>query len=160
MTSVPSPAGSPARLILPANLRDQILVHLLDAAPNEGVGLLATRAAVAPGEDVVAARFYPGRNKDASPTRFAMDEGDVLTAIRDIRERGDALGAIVHSHIYGPPTPSRIDLDEAYYPEALMVIVSFATQPSQMRAWHIGQRGDQKIVSDVPIVVTTGNGPA
>ncbi|MBA2776934.1 MAG: Mov34/MPN/PAD-1 family protein, partial [Chloroflexia bacterium] len=30
-------------------------------------------------------------------------------------------GAIVHSHPTGPARPSRTDLDEAFYPESLML---------------------------------------
>jgi proteasome lid subunit RPN8/RPN11 len=81
-----------------------------------------------------------------------MDPRDVLHAIRDIRRSPYELGAIVHSHLFGPATPSEIDLNEAYYPDALMLIVSFARQPAEMRAWHIRQNGDQKVVTDIPIV--------
>ena len=148
-TSVP-PAPAPVRLIMSPAIRESILVHLLDSAPNEGVGLLSARPAD-DGSAIEAVRFYPGRNVEASPTRFSMDPRDVLTAIRDIRQSGHKLGAIVHSHLFGPPTPSEIDLNEAHYPDALMVIVSFATQPAVMRAWHVQKERDQTTVTNIRI---------
>ena len=126
------------------------MIHLLDAAPNEGVGLLAAKPRDA---DVAleAVRFYPGSNIDNSPTRFAMDPRQVLAAVRDIRGYGWELGAIVHSHLFGPASPSEIDLAEAHFPGALMVIVSFATQPASIRAWHIGHDNGGKVVRGVRI---------
>ena len=136
--------------VVPPTVREAILVHLLDSAPNEGVGLVSALSNE-DGSVLEALQFYPGGNVAASPTRFAMDPRDVLTAVRDIRQSGRKLGAIVHSHLFGPPTPSEIDLAEAYYPDALMVIVSFARQPAEMRAWHVARTDDQTIVTNVRI---------
>jgi proteasome lid subunit RPN8/RPN11 len=144
------PANPPDRLIISPSIRQTILLHLLESAPNEGVGLLSSTTRD-DGRTIEAIRFYPGGNVAASPSRFAMDPRDVLHAIRDIRRAGHDLGGIVHSHLFGPPTPSEIDLDEAHYPDSLMIIVSFARQPAEMRAWHIRQNGDQKVVTDIPI---------
>lgn len=135
---------------MPSTIRESIMVHLLEAAPNEGVGLLSTQSN-ADRSVVSAVTFYPGSNVAASPTRFAMDPRDVLTAVRAIRTSGLDLGGIVHSHVFGPATPSEIDLAEAYYPDSLMIIVSFARQPAEMRAWHITKTAEQTIVAHVPI---------
>ena len=125
-------------------------MHLLESAPNEGVGLVSS-VSNEDGSVIQAVQFYPGGNVAASPTRFAMDPRDVLSAVRDIRKSGRDLGAIVHSHLFGPPTPSEIDLAEAYYPDSLMVIVSFARQPAEMRAWHIARTDAQTVVTSVRI---------
>lgn len=131
------------------------MLHLLDAAPNEGVGLLAARSRET-GSVLDAVHFYPGSNIANSPTRFAMDPHEVLITIRDIRRNGWELGAIIHSHLFGPASPSEIDLAEAHYPEALMVIVSFAKQPAIIRAWHIEQEQEQKVVRGVRIEAEFG----
>ncbi len=144
------------RLYLPRSIREEILVHLLDATPNEGVGLLAVGD---PWRDddgqlaVEAIRFFPGTNIDASPSRFTMDPAEVVRSLREIGEQGLALGAIVHSHLRGPATPSTTDLREAYYPDALMMIVSFADQPAALRAWRVVHEDDLRVVQPVDIVV-------
>jgi len=144
------------RLVLPAAIREEILIHLLEATPNEGVGLLAIATPeFAEGQGVLARamRFYPGTNIEASPSRFTMDPAEVVVAFREMHEAGWQLGAIVHSHISGPPRPSTTDLREAHYPDALMLIVSFADQPAQMRAWRVTHEDDLRVVQPVAIDV-------
>lgn len=149
-------AAAVERLVLPASLREQILIHLLEATPNEGVGLLAVGSVArgADGRGVARARqFFPGTNIEASPSRFTMDPAEVVIAFREMQEAGWQLGAIVHSHIAGPARPSTTDLREAHYPDALMLIVSFADQPAQMGAWRVVEEDDLRIVQPVTIDV-------
>jgi proteasome lid subunit RPN8/RPN11 len=159
-----SSAGSsprPATLILPDAVRIEVVRHLQAAAPLEGVGLLAAPESDE-GEEmdegrgeggattVRVVRFYPGTNGAASATRYTMPPEEVLAAFEDMRARGWRLGAIVHSHPRGPATPSPTDLREAYYPEALMVIVSLAVTPPEARAWWVGAADGRPY--EVPIV--------
>lgn len=122
-------------LLLDRALQERIVTHLQSALPNEGCGLLAGMRQ--PEGRLVARRFYPGTNRDASPTRYTMDPAEVMAAFRDLAAHGWSLGAIVHSHPATPPTPSPTDLREAFYPEALMLIVSFSTGSPLLRAWSI-----------------------
>lgn len=126
------------RLILPAGLWEEICAHLATELPNEGVGLLAARLSAEGGELMATAtRFFTGRNRRASPTRYDLDVRDLVTALREIEAAGEVLGGIVHSHPLGAPTPSRTDLAEAYYPESLMLIVSFSGPVPELRAWKL-----------------------
>lgn len=138
-------------LVLPGNVRQQVILHLLAAAPAEGVGLLAK----APAHDgrVAVTAFYPGTNIDQSATRYTMDPAEVLDAFHDMEAHGWTLGAIVHSHVRSPATPSVTDLREARYPEALMVIATLAETPPVLRAWRIVLHdGAGTIVGEVPVV--------
>lgn len=129
---------TPPKLIVPQVIWDDVLAHLRTNLPNEGVGLLGCDSLGEGGETEVRAQvFYPGRNVKASPTRFDLDMRDLVHALQDMEERGLQLGAIVHSHPLGAPTPSETDLREAYYPESLMVIVSFAGLTPVARAWRL-----------------------
>ena len=126
---------APDLLMLPAEIAEKITDHLREELPNEGVGLLAVTVENHDGQRVALAEvFFPGRNRRKSPTRFDLDLRDLVTALATIEDNGWQLGAIVHSHPLGPPTPSRTDLAEANYPEALMMIVSFATSIPEPRA--------------------------
>ena len=155
----------PRALILPEQLRAECLVHLAAAAPWEGVGLLAVPEEdddAPPGDNwheerpaVRAVRFYPGTNGAASATRYTMPPEEVLAAFGDMAARAWRLGAIIHSHPRGPATPSPTDLREAFYPEALMVIVSFAAVPPELRAWWVG--GADGRPREVPVVAKAGD---
>jgi proteasome lid subunit RPN8/RPN11 len=159
--SLPNPRAvddlPPAALLLGRRTRDRIIDHLRAGLPNEACGLLAT-ANGADGSSVGGAewvmRFYPGSNIDASPSRYTMNPVELLSALRDMEAHGWRLGAIVHSHPVSAPTPSRTDLREAYYPGALMVIVSFRSEEPEMRAWRIAAGPVPAIGGEAAIVLT------
>jgi proteasome lid subunit RPN8/RPN11 len=117
-----------------------ILAHLRAALPNEGCALLACPDT--DGADVLVTRIYPGTNTLASPTRFEMDPAEIIAAFASMRENALRLAAIVHSHPVDPPRLSRIDLREANYPEAALVVVSFLPAEPEVAAWRLlpGQR--------------------
>lgn len=124
----------PSRLRLGCNMHDEIIRHLQASLPNEGCGLLAGDGDAAGA--FRATRFFPGDNADRSPTRFTMDGAQVVAAFKEMREHALTLGAIVHSHPASPPEPSPTDIREAFYPDALSVIVSFQDGAITMRAWQ------------------------
>jgi proteasome lid subunit RPN8/RPN11 len=148
------PSAQHVTLQLDGALVTAIVEHLRASLPTEGCGVLAVRRNA--DGTAVATRFYPGTNVDASPTRYTMDPVEVLAAFRDLDAHGWTLGAIVHSHPATPPTPSPTDLREAFYPEALMVIVSFAATPPSMRAWRLSTSAPPRVATEVPIVLPEG----
>lgn len=146
----PSPTESPDALMISARLQQEILDHLRSNLPNESCGLLAVERTI--DRSAIATHFYPGTNRDASPTRYTMDPAEVFAAFRDLAAHGWSLGAIVHSHPATPPTPSPTDVREAFYPEALMLIVSFADHPPMTRAWRVLVTGDTTDINEIPIL--------
>ncbi len=129
----------PADLLLISGLElDRIVSHLRQALPNEGVGLIGSERIERDGQAIARARqFYPGSNVRASRTRYEMDGLELIAALRDIDRRDLSLGAIVHSHPVGPATPSETDIAEFHYPEALLVIASFASPNVDVCAWKL-----------------------
>ncbi len=147
-----SPTAAADILVMTAPELDRILGHLALALPNEGVGLIGVKRVERDGLVVARARqFYPGVNVRASPTRYEMDARGLMDALRDIDRKGWALGAIVHSHPKGPATPSATDLAEFSYPEALLVIASFAREPVDVRAWKLVPHDTTWCARSVPI---------
>jgi proteasome lid subunit RPN8/RPN11 len=137
----PTTANPSRVLLLPLPLQERIVSHLRAALPNEGVALLA-EAAGGPDEVVRPDRFFPGTNALRSPVRYRMDWQELVAAMREIDRAGLRLAVIAHSHTRGPARPSVTDLAEAWYPDTLMLIVSFAAEPPEMRAWALdGQAG-------------------
>ena len=121
-------------LALSDTLRRQIVTHLEAWLPNEGCGLLASVPDVSVDR---AIHFFPGTNIDRSPVRYTMEPVEVIGAMRRMREENWSLAAIVHSHPRTPPNPSRTDLREAYYPDARLLIVSFAGDRPELGCWAL-----------------------
>ena len=63
-----------------------------------------------------------------------MEQYKIQSAIEDA---GHELGAIYHSHTRTPPFPSQTDINLAFYPEALYVIVGVAGDEPDVRAFRI-----------------------
>ena len=107
-------------LILNSEILSAMVRHFQAELPREGCGILA-------GSGNAVTRFMPIANRLASATAFDMDPAELIGALRSIRESGDRLLAIGHSHPAGPAQPSHRDIESAYYPEAAHIIVSLAS---------------------------------
>lgn len=124
----------PRALMVGSDLLDRIVTHLREWLPHEGCGLLA---AVSDGVNDRAVHFFPGTNIDYSPVRFTMDPVEVISAMKRMRDEQWQLAAIVHSHPRTRPVPSRTDQAEWYYPEARLLIVSFASDDPEIGCWSL-----------------------
>lgn len=155
MSETGIPVSSIDHLLLPHLVHTGLMVHLLQCAPNEGVGMLGVHEPepTENGLQATAALFVPGRNIEQSPVRFTMHPHDVVMAFRQFRDQGLHLGAIVHSHLRGPAAPSESDIREWNYPEALMVIVSFADHPPTLAAWRLTTEEERAHPAHVPITL-------
>src|SRR3712207_9060662 len=85
------------------------------------------------------------RNSAASPLRYELDGMEQYRIQMAIEDAGHELGAIYHSHTRSAPEPSQTDVNLAFYPEALYVIVGLAGPEPEVRAWRIVD-GDRKSV--------------
>jgi [CysO sulfur-carrier protein]-S-L-cysteine hydrolase len=111
-------------------LLDEIIAHARADAPNECCGMVAAR-------DGVAVAVHRARNTAASPLRYEMDGMEQYQIQTAIEDAGLELGAIYHSHTRSAPEPSQTDINLAFYPEALYVIVGVAGDEPDVRAWRI-----------------------
>ena len=87
--------------------------------------------------DGAAVAVHRARNAAASPLRYEMDGMEQFRIQTAIEEAGLELGAIYHSHTRSAPEPSQTDINLAFYPEALYVIVGVAGDEPDVRAWRI-----------------------
>jgi [CysO sulfur-carrier protein]-S-L-cysteine hydrolase len=111
-------------------LYDEMVEHARAEAPNECCGMVATSN----GE---AVKVYPAVNAAASPLRYEIDGAEQYRIQMDIDDAGHDLGAIYHSHTRSKPYPSQTDINLAFYPEALYVIVGLASEEPEVRAFEI-----------------------
>jgi proteasome lid subunit RPN8/RPN11 len=87
-------------VVIPPEVRDELVAHSRDEDPNEACGLVVLR-------DGVAERYERGRNAAASPYRFELSVDPGLWFLED---EGYEL-AVFHSHLSSPPRPSRTDVE-------------------------------------------------
>jgi proteasome lid subunit RPN8/RPN11 len=88
-------------VVIPAEVRAQLVAHSEQEAPNEACGLVLLRSGR-------AERYEPGRNAASSPYRFELEFDD--PEIWFAEDAGYEL-AVFHSHISAPARPSRTDVE-------------------------------------------------
>ena len=92
-----------------AQMRDEIVAHSNEEAPNECCGMIGAR-------DGEAVSLYRARNAEESPLRYVVHPQDQFRIMEEMDERGEELGAIYHSHTRTEPYPSQTDINLAFYP--------------------------------------------
>jgi proteasome lid subunit RPN8/RPN11 len=121
-------------LTLNGNQRQQIFAAATRAAPEECCGLIG-------GHGERATSLYPMRNMAANAQiAYEAAPEDLFAAQRQMRERGEQLLAIYHSHPRATePQPSETDVRLAYYPQAIYFIVALSGTQPVMRAFKISE---------------------
>ncbi len=112
----------------------QIFASATQAAPQECCGLIG-------GDGQRATSLYPMRNVAANAqVAYEAAPEDLFAAQRQMRERGEQLLAIYHSHPRAnEPQPSATDVRLAYYPQAIYFIIGLAGAEPAMRAFKISE---------------------
>ncbi len=112
------------------DLYEEIVAHAREDAPKECCGMIASRA----GE---AVKVYRAENAAASALRYEIDGAEQYRIQMAIDDADLDLGAIYHSHTRSEPYPSQTDINLAFYPEALYLIVGVAGAEPLVRAFTI-----------------------
>ena len=115
---------------------DQMCAHAREANPAECCGLIG-------GEDLARARsVYRLSNVAADPlVAYEAAPEELFAAQRLMRERGEQLLGIYHSHPRSlDPLPSETDVRLAYYPSAVYFIIGLSTGCARLRAFRIAER--------------------
>ena len=99
----------------------EMLAHVGGVWPEEGCGLVGGRRS---GAGSRAVRLYPVENIHHSPVAFEMDPLQQIRAMLAMEAEGLELIAIYHSHPDGPARPSPTDVANAWYPDAVQLIIS------------------------------------
>ena len=127
-------------ITLPRPLVNKILRHAQQNPDIEVCGLVGR------GNDHQM-NYYPIDNVARDPHyHFLMDGPQQIGAIKQMRDKGQTLYAIVHSHPTADAQPSKLDLSENSYPDAFYIIVSLNTKGVlEMRAFKQVENGMQEV---------------
>ena len=130
---------------IPRKITNQLL-HLAQISPDfEICGLIGSK-------NGLPTHCYPIKNSAERPQqRFLLDAGQQISAMAKMRELGEDLFAIYHSHPTAPALPSTNDLELSDYPEALYLIISLNTKGIlEMRGFKIYQ----KTAMEIPLTMS------
>lgn len=99
---------------------------------QECCGLLA-------GRHGIISEIFPARNAHANPaTGYEIAPPELFKLMREIRTRDLQLLGIYHSHPRGENSPSRTDIESAFYPDTPYFILSaLPDAPRPVRAFFI-----------------------
>jgi proteasome lid subunit RPN8/RPN11 len=117
-------------VVIPGAVRDEIVAHARAGLPNEACGILA-------GLDGRVERFFPAEPDEPSPYYYRIESRDQIRIMNAIDEAGLDLLGIYHSHTSSPAYPSRTDAEQAFWPDAVYVIVSLAGADPDVRGYRI-----------------------
>ena len=115
---------------------EAMIAHAREAAPAECCGLVGGVSGAQ------ASSLYPLRNITLQPdVRYEAAPEDLFAAQRQMRERGEELLAIYHSHPRSAdPTPSETDIRQAFYPSATYLIIGLGGSGPVVKAFNISER--------------------
>lgn len=118
--------------------RDEIFACAKETAPAECCGLIG-------GVGCRVTNIYPLHNVAADPNvSYEAAPEDLFAAQRQMRDRGEELLAIYHSHPRSTePAPSETDVRLAYYPQAVYFIIGLAGPHPVARAFRISEREER-----------------
>ena len=123
-------------LIIERSQVDEIFAHAQEASPKECCGLVGGTS------EGRAQTLYRLRNVASDPlVAYEAAPEELFAAQRSMRERGEQLLAIYHSHPRASePAPSKTDVRLAYYPAAVYLIVGLGGEKPRLRAFRVSER--------------------
>jgi proteasome lid subunit RPN8/RPN11 len=115
---------------------EAMIAHARETSPQECCGLIGGIS------EIRAATLYRLRNVTQHPeSAYEAAPEDLFTAQRQMRDRGEGLLAIYHSHPRSSdPSPSETDVRLAFYPSAKYLIIGLGGTNAIIKAFSISER--------------------
>jgi proteasome lid subunit RPN8/RPN11 len=110
-------------------------------APDECCGILAGP----PGQ---VAALYRTTNASASPVRYSIDPKEILRIAQEVEEKDWEMTAFYHSHTHSQAYPSATDIQLAFWPDSLYLIISLSDpQQPVIRGFYMrdGQVAEEEL---------------
>jgi proteasome lid subunit RPN8/RPN11 len=119
-------------LLFPDSIRDEIVAHASEGAPEEVCGVLAgargteERQVEESSSEVrrVEAHHPAGNAAETPQTRYEIDPREQLELLEAVEAAGREVVGFYHSHPRGPAQPSATDAAQATWPDRSYVIVA------------------------------------
>lgn len=108
-----------------------IIEHVRRNAPEEACGILAGDA------DGYVRKVFLMENVEHSSDFYMLDSTEQFQVFDKMEKEGMELVAIFHSHPYFAAVPSARDLELAFFPDSLYLIISLAGDAPESHAYSI-----------------------
>jgi len=120
-----------------------MIAHCQREYPKEACGLLAAEVVGGP-----VAQVYPMRNVENSPIGYSLDPKEQLQIEKQMRNHGQRMVGIYHSHTASDAYPSSVDVSLAISPEVSYVLVSLRNrQQPVVKSYRItGTRVEEELM--------------
>jgi len=128
-------------ITLPQEFAQEMIAQAKEEAPYEACGIIA-------GREGKAVKLYRTANAERSTTTYRLEPEEQYRIFIEMEEKGWELWAIYHSHPAFLAYPSARDIEQAYFPETLYIIVSLAPEEPEIRAFGIieGEVREEELV--------------
>ena len=100
---------------------NKVIAHCKSRCPKEACGLFG-------GKESRVEQVYIMRNVEDSPIGYSMDPREQLQVEKQMRQKGQKLIGIFHSHTASAAYPSSVDVNLALSPDISYVLVSLKDQ--------------------------------
>ena len=132
----------PRELLIPPKIYQGIVDHCQSLYPKEACGILAGPNDPTAGQRRAVVHVYRMTNTEDSPIGYAMDPKEQLKVEKEMRQRGQRMIGIYHSHTASAAYPSSVDVSLAISPDLSYVLVSFKDRARpELKSYAIdGQR--------------------
>ena len=119
---------------VPSSILERMIEHARSILPEECCGVLG-------GEGTLVSSIYPLTNTLHSPTRYLADPRELFDAVRSMRDKGEEMIGIYHSHPGASLEPSSRDREENGYPGLFYFIVSVRAEDPRIRCFVMSEEG-------------------
>ncbi len=131
-------------IVITSEHLERITAHCAACYPHEACGILS-------GIANRVLKVYPMTNIEPSSVSYYMDPGEQFRIMKEMREAGQGMVGIFHSHPQSPAVPSPKDIHLAAYDDAIYLIVGMnAGMVEEIRAFSIRNT----VVADVVVTIT------
>jgi proteasome lid subunit RPN8/RPN11 len=98
---------------------DEMVAHAKAELPDECCGILA-------GVDGRVIKLYRTTNSEHSPFRYSVEPAELIKIYQEIQANNWEILAVYHSHTHTEAYPSPTDIQHAFLPETIYLIISLA----------------------------------
>jgi len=122
------------KFFISSHLIEEMIHHSISTLPEEACGLVG-------GKDNRGLSVIGVENEVHSSSGYRMDPRQQLEAMLSFEKVGHEMVGIYHSHPNGPEHPSETDVAQAYYPDAVTLILSPGGDGWVCKAFQMSMNG-------------------
>ena len=130
-------------MILLQETVDHLFAHAEREAPIEACGYLA-------GNGDLVVKHFPMTNVDNSTEHFSFDPAEQFAILKKARNEGFTITGVYHSHPASPARPSKEDVQLAFDPSLVYIIISLLNERTTIKGYRI-RKGT---VEEEPLIIS------